>query len=114
MMKSKKNSIFKLDMLLLLFLKRKSYYGYELVNSINEETNGLFNLQEGVLYPILSRLERLNLITSSEQVVNRKLRIYYQITEAGVKELEELKNDFTKKVKIIEEILLRGDNHDKQ
>lgn len=111
MVKSKRNSVFKLDMLVLAILKRGSYYGYEIATLINKETDDLFSVKEGVLYPILYRLEQTGLISSSEQIVNRKLRIYYHITELGITELKILKNDFIKKVKAIE-MVLEGDSNE--
>ena len=46
-----------LDMLVLELLCREPSYGYELLTRLKEETNGLFCVKEGTLYPILYRLE---------------------------------------------------------
>lgn len=110
---SKRNNVFKLDILILAILKRKDCYGSEIATIINNETNDLFLIKEGVLYPILYKLEQLDFISSFEQVVNRKLRVYYHLTELGNIELERLELDFSKKVNAIYDVL-NGGNYDER
>ncbi len=104
-MQSKRNNVFKLDMLILAILKRGDYYGYEIASIINEETNNLFSIKEGVLYPILYRLLEAGFIKDKERIIGRKIRVYYHITEAGLAELVNLKDEFIQKVKVINNIL---------
>lgn len=107
LMQIKRNTVFKLDMLVLSILKRGDYYGYEIASIINKESNDLFFIKEGVLYPILYRLEQAGFISSFEKIIGRKIRVYYHITEAGIKELNFLEDDFKKKIKAINLILGR-------
>lgn len=78
-----------IDILLLSIISKKDTYGYEIVKSLSEKNNELYNMSEGTLYPALKRLESKTFITSywgnSEQGGRRK---YYNITESGKKELE--------------------------
>lgn len=62
-------------------------YGYEICQTTQHRSRGLFELKEGSLYPALHRLERQKLLSSYwEQAENRR-RKYYQLTAAGKKAL---------------------------
>ena len=54
-----------LEMLVLRLISRKPAYGYELLNRLKTDSDGLFTLKEGTLYPILYRLEDDGMIVSS-------------------------------------------------
>ena len=54
-----------LEMLVLSTICRKATYGYELMAELKNQSNDLFTLKEGTLYPILYRLEDDGLIESS-------------------------------------------------
>lgn len=104
-MTSKRNNVFKLDILILSVLRRKDCYGAEIATTINNETNDLFSVKEGVLYPILYKLEQSGFVSSSEQIVNRKLRVYYHLTDLGQNELIIMEADFAKKIEAINRVL---------
>ena len=80
-------------LLVLKLLNEKSFYGYELIKTLKERSNDVFDMKEGTLYPILHKLENDELITSSNQEVSGRVRKVYTITEKGtrvlVKEHEE-------------------------
>lgn len=63
-------------------------YGYSILRRIKEASGGSLDWSEGMLYPLLHRLERQGLIEAhwgtSETVRRRK---YYAITSAGRSEL---------------------------
>ena len=46
-----------LEMLVLNTICKKTTYGYELMAELKNQSNDLFTLKEGTLYPILYRLE---------------------------------------------------------
>lgn len=81
-----------LEMLVLKLLTQEEKYGYQLICELKEESNELFNLKEGTLYPILYRLEDEGLVTNrwSEAKGREVSRKYYTITEAGRQNLEEM------------------------
>lgn len=54
-----------LEMLVLQLLCQKSAYGYGLMAELKEQSQGLFVLKEGTLYPILYRLEDDGMIESA-------------------------------------------------
>ena len=82
------------NMLVLSLLEKENMYGYQMIKEISKESNNVFELQEGTLYPILHSLEEKNLITSYWDKNNRKKRKYYSITKEGRKHLEEKKAEW--------------------
>lgn len=92
-----------LDILVLKLLLYDEKYGYQLIMELKEKSDGMFTLKEGTLYPILYRLEDEELVKSrwSEAKGKEVSRKYYQITDRGKQELEELCrlwNDFQENV----------------
>ena len=77
-------------MLVLALLKEREMYGYQIIEELERRSNQVFRLQEGTLYPLLHSLERDKLVTAREQETpgGRKRR-YYRITAAGLRALEE-------------------------
>lgn len=71
-----------LDLIILLSLKRRDLYGYEMIRSIRDAAD--LNIAEGTIYPILNRLRQHGLVASrwveKESGMPRK---YYRITERG-------------------------------
>jgi PadR family transcriptional regulator PadR len=71
-----------LEFLVLLRLREREYYGYELVHAVAETAGG--EVAEGTLYPLLSRLTRQELIRSRwDQSKSGRRRRYYRITPHG-------------------------------
>lgn len=65
-------------------------YGYAILRRINELSGGELEWTEGLLYPLLHRLERLGYVESSWQsVAGERRRKYYRITSGGLTELAE-------------------------
>lgn len=65
-------------------------YGYEIVSNLQK--HGLSDVKEGTVYPILMRLEKKKLISSSYLPSPLgPARKYYEITEEGRKALEEFR-----------------------
>lgn len=64
----------------------------------------MFEIKEGVLYPLLHNLLENKYITCFEEVVNRRIRVYYHIEKKGEFYLSELFQEFNKKVAIIQNL----------
>lgn len=98
-----------LEMLVLKQLEKEEQYGYQLINCLKTESNSMFALKEGTLYPILYRLEDDKLVSSrwSQPQGKEISRKYYLITEKGKTRLLELKahwKEFSKQVSKMMEI----------
>ena len=98
-----------LEILVLKILKLKDMYGYEIIQSLDTGTEGIFKVKEGTLYPILYRLEDEKLIESYwENGEKRKVpRKYYKITDAGENKLIGMMDEWNKFLKGANMILLR-------
>ncbi|WP_410985263.1 PadR family transcriptional regulator [Bacillus cereus] len=79
-----------IDILLLSIIRHHDTYGYEIIQKLKENSNDLYNMSQGTLYPALKRLEQKELISSywgeSETGMKRK---FYSITANGKKVLAE-------------------------
>jgi PadR family transcriptional regulator PadR len=75
--------------LVLAILAEGESYGYAIIKRVSELSGGHLNWTDGMLYPVLHRLERNGLIASkwglSESGRRRK---YYRLTKEGRRELE--------------------------
>ena len=102
----KKSIYFKFDMLILSLLKQRDCCGYEITNSIKELSDGVIDIKEGSLYPSLYKMVDKGYISSKDEYVNRKLRDYYHIEDAGKEYLEQLIKEYLlweEKIQIITE-----------
>ncbi len=75
-----------LQFLLLIQLEASPKYGYEMLKSIKEAFEGVWEPKTGTLYPALKSLERRDLI---EPLVRDGVD-FYQITEKGRRFLEQI------------------------
>lgn len=81
-------------MLLLKLLSEKEMYGYEMIETLRQRSENVFELKAGTLYPLLHSLEEKNYLTSYEQEVSGKVRKYYSITKEGRKQLKQKETDW--------------------
>ena len=59
-------------------------YGYELIERVRELSGGTLEWSDGMLYPVLRRLEREGLVSSRWVVAETgRRRRYYRLTEEG-------------------------------
>lgn len=72
-----------IDILMLSLLAREDMYGYEIVKRLKMDSNELYNMSEGTLYPALKRLEKKEWLTSYWSETASGRRKYYQITLEG-------------------------------
>jgi DNA-binding PadR family transcriptional regulator len=82
-------------------------YGYAILKRINELSGGQLDWTEGLLYPLLHRLERLGYVEASWQAVTgERRRKYYRITNTGLAELSEQRRQWDTVVDALKEIWL--------
>ena len=95
-------------LLVLKLLNEKSFYGYELIKTLKERSNDVFDMKEGTLYPILHKLENDELITSSNQEVSGRVRKVYTITEKGIKVLTKEQEEWREFSLAVNQVLTFG------
>jgi PadR family transcriptional regulator PadR len=72
-----------LDALVLAVLRREPAHGYAILSSLRLTSDGVFDLHEGTLYPILHRLEGQGLLRARWRSVAGRERKVYALTKAG-------------------------------
>ena len=76
--------------IVLAILAEEDSYGYAILKRVRELSGGRMDWTDGMLYPVLHRLERLGLIEAKWQVADTgRRRKYYSITAAGRSQLIE-------------------------
>ena len=76
--------------LVLAILAEGDSYGYAILQRVRELSGGRMEWTDGMLYPVLHRLERLELVEARwETAESGRRRKYYQITPRGRTQLTE-------------------------
>jgi PadR family transcriptional regulator, regulatory protein PadR len=74
--------------ILLSVLTHGESYGYAIIARVRAVSGGELEWTEGMLYPVLHRLERKGLVKSKWRAAESgRDRKYYRLTEAGQREL---------------------------
>lgn len=83
------------SILILSLLEKRDMYGYQITQELKKQSENIFELKEGTLYPMLHGLENESAIASYWfDTDNGKRRKYYQITPLGKKLLIEKKREW--------------------
>lgn len=108
---AKTNSFFNYDILILSILKNKECYGYEIIKLISSVSNNLVTIKEGTLYPILHNLLKKGYIKGRDEIVNKKVRVYYSIELTGIDYLEHTIDEFKKSLEGVNTIIKFGEQN---
>jgi DNA-binding PadR family transcriptional regulator len=96
-----------LKTIILKILKEEGpMHGYAITRKVEEITAGKIKLTYGALYPVLHKLESDEVLVTTSEIYNNRMRVYYALTHKGhsvVKEkIEELKEFIQSLQNIIE------------
>ena len=84
-----------IELMILTLLKEGDMYGYQLCQTLEERSQGLFVVREGSLYPTLYRLLGKGLISDRQEKVGvRRTRVYYHLEPAGEEYLQEIRREY--------------------
>ena len=77
--------------IVMAILAKGDSYGYAIIQRVRELSGGRMEWTDGMLYPLLHRLERLGLVKTHWAVAEEtgRKRKYYHLTAAGKAQLEE-------------------------
>jgi len=82
--------------MILSILRRGDSYGYAIIQQVHALSDGDMEWADGMLYPILHRLERRKWIKSYWGAAeNGRKRKYYRLLKAGEKELDEQRKNWS-------------------
>ncbi|MEO7271644.1 MAG: PadR family transcriptional regulator [Vicinamibacterales bacterium] len=85
-----------LELIVLHLLAPGERYGYEMVTTLTEQTDGALEVSDGTLYPVLYRLERGGYVAVRWETPERGVpRKYYRLTPVGEEELARLTHEWT-------------------
>jgi PadR family transcriptional regulator PadR len=79
-----------LEVCVLAAIKKEDSYGYKIIKDMKP----YIELSESTLYTILKRLETADMLTVRTDEHDGRLRKYYRITNAGLKRIEEFKEEW--------------------
>ena len=79
-----------LDVCVLAAIKNEDSYGYKIIKDMKP----YLEMSESTLYTILKRLEIAKLLTVRTSEHGGRLRKYYHITSAGIKRIEDFKDEW--------------------
>ncbi len=83
--------------LVLSILSHGDSYGYEIIKKVRDLSDGEMQWADGMLYPILHRLEEKGFVKSYWGTAdNGRKRKYYRLQKMGSKELKEQRRSWTK------------------
>lgn len=81
--------------LILALLEGNDQYGYQIIKNLKDQSDALFDVGEGSVYPALHALEKKGLLKSYWQKQKEGPdRKYYSLSEKGAKELSKAKRDW--------------------
>ena len=79
-----------LDVCVLSAIKDEASYGYKIIKDMKP----YIEMSESTLYTILKRLELAKMLTVKTAEHGGRLRKYYHITKAGLRRIEEFKEEW--------------------
>ena len=92
--------------IVLSILSQGESYGYAIIQKVRAVSEGEMEWTDGMLYPVLHRLERDGLITSSWGVSeNGRRRRYYSTKPAGERALEVERRQWSRVSSTLERLL---------
>lgn len=97
-----------LDVCVLAAIKNEDSYGYKIIKDMKPYVV----LSESTLYTILKRLEAAAMLTVRSAEHNGRLRKYYHITDAGIKRIEDFKDEWKEMVSIYRFVTKEDEKHE--
>ncbi len=81
--------------LILGILDEEECYGYAIIKRVAEISGDEIHWTDGMLYPVLHRLEKSGLVASRwQRAESGRRRKYYRLTAKGLKELQRLRRQW--------------------
>ncbi len=83
-----------MKLLVLRLLERESMYGYQMLQHLEAQSEGYFQLGDGALYSLLHELERDGLAKGEWEAAGERPRRYYHLTNKGRGELAKRREEW--------------------
>ena len=96
----------------LLLLDQREMYGYQLVEALARQTDGILAMGQSTLYPLLYNLESKGLIRSKwREARSGRQRKYYKLTRKGTARLRSYRKQWNGLVGALEGLGLTESDH---
>lgn len=96
-------------LLLLSILNRQDMYGYQMIKELEAQSEQVFSMKEGTLYPLLHSLEKDGFLESYwQKQTNGRNRKYYRITQNGKEELKKQSEEWFTFSKAVTRVVEQG------
>ena len=96
-----------LDVCVLAAIKDEDSYGYKIIKDLKPYVE----LSESTLYTILKRLEAASMLTTRTAEHDGRLRKYYHITAAGLRRIEDFKEEWKEVISIYQFVTKGEEEH---
>ena len=96
-----------LDVCVLAAISDEDSYGYKIIKDLKPYVE----LSESTLYTILKRLEAASMLTVRTAEHDGRLRKYYHINNAGIRRIEDFKNEWKEVISIYQFVTKGEENH---
>ena len=97
-----------LDVCVLAAIKNEDSYGYKIIKDMKP----YIEMSESTLYTILKRLELSGMLTVRSAEHGGRLRKYYRITDAGLRRIDEFKNEWREVMSIYQFVTKEDTEHE--
>lgn len=95
-----------LDMLVLKIVSVGTEHGFGIGRRLQELSHGVFDVNQGSLYPALQRLLKQGWITGEwRQTESGRRARYYRITRSGQRQLEREQRSFARQIDAVQLVL---------
>lgn len=83
-------------LMIMKLLEQRDMYGYQMIEELAKQSNDVFSLKAGTLYPILHHLENAGMVSSYEDNADSaRIRKYYHLTSKGRSLLKDKQDEWT-------------------
>ena len=92
------------EMMILFLLQERPMYVYELIQELDRRSQSEYKV--AALYLAMNRLQKFGYISEAEKQISdqNRVRKYYRITDSGTMYFEQLKEQYQKMTRAIEQI----------
>lgn len=97
-----------LEVCVLAAIRAEDSYGYKIIKDMKPYVE----ISESTLYPILKRLEAAELLVVRAVEHSGRLRKYYHITPAGLRRIEDFRQEWKEMMSIYKFIVKEGDSNE--
>ena len=94
-----------LDLMVLSDLSSGERYGYRILTSLREQSEGRIDLKAGTLYPLLHRLEDAGAIAARWDKTTGRDRKWYELTDKGRRRLQTQAHEWRQYAECIKQLI---------